>query len=104
MATEHKRKIKNEMKNSIKDENIGLGRASQSDFYIENPQIAKTEELLKFLPLVMKTLGIDTEERKTPSTTKKKNNRKRKRLPIKKDVSKSIPANTTKNSIISGMT
>jgi len=72
IATEYKRGIDKELKakNKIKSssstnpsdaqKNMTLASSNINlDLYLENPQIAKTEELLKFLPLVIEKLRAD---------------------------------------------
>lgn len=61
------------------------GNDQNSDFYLENPQIAKTEELLKFLPIVIEKLSayqpehfVETRKERSSdklNKTKKKNTR-----------------------------
>lgn len=73
MATEHKREVekqhklmkKNKDKTSIVNseflENDSVGNMND-EFYLENPQVAKTDELLKFLPMVNDKLGVKLDQ------------------------------------------
>lgn len=55
-ATEYKRSFdKRKNTNNIDQEEV------DPQLYFENPQVAKTEELLRFLPLVMENLKADSE-------------------------------------------
>jgi hypothetical protein len=75
VATEHKRNVQKEIKKT-QNESDKLTLTS-SDLYIENPQVAKTETLLKFLPLVLESLGTAIEETKqAPKTAKNKSRAK----------------------------
>ena len=60
VATEHKRKIQKKIKQLEDQTEIAI--LSNDELYIENPQVAKTETLLKFLPLVHEILGTGQEE------------------------------------------
>ena len=71
IATEYKRGIDRELKGKSKmKSNLNLSMEAvrnnllaegkiNLDLYLENPQIAKTEELLKFLPMVIEKLNAD---------------------------------------------
>lgn len=109
IATEHKRNIERQNKINTKKRDKKMlskheeektlpksGNDKNSDFYLENPQIAKTEELLKFLPIVIEKLSAYqpeyyNETRKECSNddlNKKKNKRKNARPSVKSKLEK----------------
>lgn len=89
MATEHKRKIQKEIKKLAKSSDDEVKKLTSSELFIENPQGAKTEELLRFLPLVLESLNLSTDNKKKSSSASKK--RKRTKINKIKDAKKQKP-------------
>lgn len=93
VATEHKRSLEKEWKKKNKkkgkqgstnhESGMGdpeIGDNISDDLYLENPQVAKTEELLKFLPLVIETLQAYPEELPRVANLKQKQSKTTKKL------------------------
>ena len=114
VATEHKRSIEkyakknkkskpkanisNQSEQSVENkENLNF---QKDELYLENPQIAKTEELLKFLPLVIKSLKAFTKDLPKSSSVGKSNKRGKRKTKTnkRKRVSEKLPKDNKKNS------
>lgn len=99
VATEHKRGIEKEWKKRNKKlklksinttqndqtlENLDNLNIQKDELYLENPQIAKTEDLLKFLPLVIKSLKAFTKDLPKSSAIGKSNKRGKRKIKNKR--------------------
>lgn len=123
VATEHKRDVEKELKklgkvdpsctSSTPNEGsitINKDEMTNDEFYIPNPQVAKTEELLRFLPMVIESLKAYPEEgdslppaqaKSVKRVTKRKGKssniiRKRRQKPSTAKVDKAIAKNKRK--------